>query len=360
LLTGFVLIAYLGVNQIFWLTGSLLIALSTLYFLFFRRLWAVALVAIVPFTLMPHEVAVSKIMQDGTHVELISNQDSFYGNIKVVDYSFKEKHVRDMMIDGKAQGGMDMSNGLSLYDYPYFLQFLPYAFYPEGKSCLVIGLGAGLIPAWYQAQGIKTEVVDIDPTVAELARKYFKFNPDIPVHIEDARYFLSNTSQKYDYMIMDAFNGDTTPGHLINVEAIRLAKQRLTPNGVFAVNLIGSINHDTFVTASIIKTLQKVFQQVVIFPAIYPENNGIGNIEVIAYDGPLRALQLERVPKMAIRTDSEKFVRNSLTQTFTFPRQTPAILLSDDFNPVDFYDIWLKELLRKKTIEAIDFDILTS
>jgi spermidine synthase len=360
LLTGFVLIAYLGVNQIFWLTGSLLIALSIFYFLFFRRLWAVAVVAIVPLLLIPHEVTVSKIMPDGTHVNLIANQDSFYGNIKVVDYSFKEKHIRDMMIDGKIQGGMDMNNHLSFYDYPYFLQFLPYALHPEGKRCLSIGLGAGLIPAWYQAQGVATEVVDIDPTVAEMAHKYFNLNPEIPVHIEDARYFLSNTTQRYDYIILDAFNGDTTPGHLINIEAIRLAKQRLTPDGVFAVNLIGSINHDTFVTASIIKTLQKVFQQVVIYPALYPEYDGIGNIEVVAYDGAPRSLQLDRVPNLNIHPDSEKFVLNKMQQTFSFPPQTPAMVLSDNFNPVDFYDMWLKEMLRDKTIEDMDFDILSS
>jgi spermidine synthase len=184
------------VNQIFWLTGSLLIALSIIYYLFFRRLWAAALVAIVPFLFIPNNAPVSKTMADGTRIERIANHDSHYGNLKVVDYSYGEKHHRDMLIDGQTQSGMDVSNGLSLYEYPYLLQFLPYALYPEGKSCLMIGLGAGLVPVWYQAQGVKTEVVDIDPAVAEFAKKYFNFNPDIPVHIEDARYFLMNSPQQ--------------------------------------------------------------------------------------------------------------------------------------------------------------------
>jgi spermidine synthase len=361
LLTGFVLIAYLGVNQIFWLTGSLLLALSIFYFLFFRRLWITALVAIVPLLLTPHEITVSKIMPDGTRVERVANRDSFYGNLKVVDYSFAEKHHRDMLIDGQIQGGIDMNNGLSLYEYPYFLQFLPYAIHPDGKNCLVIGLGAGIIPAWYQAQGVKTEVVDIDPTVAELARKYFNFNPAIPVHIEDARYFLINTKQHYDYVILDVFNGDTTPGHLISVEAMRLAKQKLTTNGVFAVNVIGSVKHDTLMTASIIKTLQSVFEQVAIYPSVDPSlTNGVGNLEIVAYDGVVRPLQINRVPNMNIHPIAEDAVRNNLAKPFTFPPQTPAIVLSDDYNPVDFYDMWLKEMLRKNTTENVDFDILSS
>lgn len=361
LLTGFVLIAYLGVNQIFWLTGSLLIALSMFYFLLFRQLWVAAMVAIVPLLLLPHETTLSKIMPDGTLVERVANRDSFYGNLKVVDYSFKEKHYRDMLIDGQTQGGIDVNNGLSIYEYPYFLQFLPFALYPDGKNCLVIGLGAGLIPTWYQAQGVHTEVVDIDPTVAELARKYFNFNPAIPVHIEDARYFLINSTQHYDYMILDVFNGDTTPGHLISIEAMRLAKQRLTSNGVFAVNLIGSIKHDTFMTASIVKTLQSVFEQVAIYPAVDPSTtDGISNLEIVAYDGAPRPLQIDRIPNMAIHPEAESSVRNNLQQPFVFPSQTPAIMLSDDYNPVDFYDLWLKEMLRKNTLETNDFDILLS
>lgn len=361
LLTGFVLIAYLGVNQIFWLTGALLVGLSIVYFLFFRRLWVSALVAIVPLLLMPRETTVSKIMADGTRVERIANHDSHYGNLKVVDYSYAEKHHRDMLIDGQVQGGIDMNSGLSLYEYTYFLQFLPYALHPDGKNCLVIGLGAGLVPAWYQAQGIKTEVVDIDPAVVEFARKYFNFNPEIPVHIEDARYFMSNTSQRYDYVILDVFNGDTTPGHLISIEAMRLAKQRLTPEGVFAVNLIGSVKHDTFMTASIIKTLQSVFEHVEPYSALDTSlTEGISNLEIVAYDGTPRSAQFERIPNMDIHPLVENTVRINLKNPFSFPPGTPAMMLSDDYNPVDFYDVWLKEKMRKHNLDIVDFDILSS
>lgn len=361
LLTGFVLIAYLGVNQIFWLTGSLLIALSIIYYLFFRRLWAAALAAIFPFLLMPHETTVNKIMPDGTKVERIANHDSHYGNLKVVDYSYAEKHHRDMLIDGQIQGGMDMNTGLSLYEYPYFLQFLPYALHPDGKSCLVIGLGAGIIPAWYQAQGVKTEVVDIDPAVVEFALKYFNFNPAIPIHVEDARYFLVNTKQRYDFVILDVFNGDTTPGHLISTEAMRLAKQRLTSEGVFAVNLIGSVKHDTFMTASIIKTLQSVFEHVETYSVLDTSlTGGISNLEIVAYDGASRSAQFERVPNMNMHPLVENTVRANLQNPFSFPRGTPAIVLSDDYNPVDFYDVWLKEKMRKLNLDNVDFDILSS
>jgi spermidine synthase len=358
LLTGFVLIAYLGVNQIFWVTGSILIALGILYYLVFRRWVAIAALAIIPMILLPHDATISKTMPDGTQVTRLVNRDSFYGNLKVVDYSYQQTHFRDLLLDGQIQGGMDVNNGLSIYEYSYLLQFLPYALHPDGKNCLVIGLGAGLVPTWYQAQGVKTEAVDIDPAVVDLARQYFKFDPSIPVHVEDARYFLASTKQNYDYLILDVFSGDTTPGHLVSIEAIRLMKQRLTPDGVLAVNLIGSIKDHTLMTASIVKTLRAVFDQVATYAITNPDT-GIGNLEVVAYNGQPRTLQLERIRNMAMPSEIEATLRRSLQQPFSFPAETNAVILTDNYNPVDFYDVWLKETVRKNSIEATDFDILS-
>ena len=361
LVTGFVLIAYLGVNQIFLLTGALLIALGVVYFVFFRRKWVSILAAIVPFLLLPHETHVTKVMPDGTRVERITNRDSFYGNLKVVDYSFQSVHNRELLIDGLVQGGIDMSSGQSVYEYAYLLQFLPYALNPDGKNCLVIGLGAGLVPAWYKAQGVDTEVVDIDPAVIEIARSYFSFSPAIPVHVEDARYFLINTKQRYDFMVLDVFNGDTTPGHLLSIEAMRLAKQRLSPNGVLAINLVGSIKHHTLMTASVIKTLQSVFDQVAIYPAFdVTSGEGTGNIEIMAYDGTQRTLQLDRIGNLTVHPEAESSVRRSMQQQFALPMHADAMILSDNYNPVDFYDLWLKEQVRKIILDTTDFDILLS
>lgn len=361
LLTGFVLIAYLGVNQIFVLTGSLLIALSVIYFLVFRRKWAVAVAAILPLLFLPHDAHVSKVMADGTHVERVADRDSFYGNMKVVDYSFESTHNREMVIDGMVQGGIDVNTGQSVYEYAYLLQFLPYAFNPDGKDCLVIGLGAGLVPGWYKQQGVNTEVVDIDPTVVDLAHDYFNFDRSIPVHVEDARYFLINNAKRYDYLVLDVFNGDTTPGHLLSTEAMQLIKQRLNPNGVLAVNLIGSLKQNTLMTASVIKTLKTAFAQVAIYPTFDPaQGDGTGNMEIIAYDGAVRTPQFDRIQNMQIHPVAQQMVNQLLEHPYAFTPQADALLLTDNYNPIDFYDLWLKEQVRRIILETTDFDILLS
>ncbi|MDH4233925.1 MAG: fused MFS/spermidine synthase [Gallionella sp.] len=365
-LTGFVLIAYLGVNKIFILTGCLLIGIGVVYFIFFRRKWVVAGAMILPFLFMPPESNPEKTMPDGTHVKRIAGRDSFYGDLKVIEYSFGEMRTREMVIDGFVQGGVDMSNGLSVYEYPYLLQFIPYALNPGGKSCLVIGLGAGVVPAWYQAQGISTEVVDIDPAVVDLAHNYFNFSRDIPVHIEDARYFMSSAKKQYDFLILDVFNGDTTPGHLLSIEAVTIAKQRMAPNGVFAVNLVGDVRLNTLMTASVVKTLQKVFDQVVVYPTFDPSTgNGQGNLEIFAYDGQQRVLQMDgirqtgRIGNAMIHPMARTVVEMSMQMTpFAFPPQVDAIVLSDNYNPMDFFDLPIKEEVRRTIMNTTDWSIL--
>ena len=46
-------------------------------------------------------------------------------------------------------------------------------------------------------------------------------------------------------------------------------------------------------------------------------------------------------------------------RTFSFPANAPAITLTDDYNPLDFYDTWLKEELRKNIMKSQDLDILS-
>jgi spermidine synthase len=360
--TGFFLIGVLGVSRIFLLAGLLLCALAGIYFLIMRRQPGVAgLALLLPlgFLLTPTDSLPSKTLPDGTQARVIEKRDSFYGNLRVIDYTFGQQHLRELAIDGLIQGGGDVVSGLSVYEYAYPMQFLPRALYPAGRSSLVIGLGAGYIPRWYAARGVDTEVVDIDSAVLSLARKHFNFPLDIPVHIEDARYFLAHNTKQFDYVLLDVFNGDTTPGHLLSVEAMRLMGERLSPEGVLAINLAGSLQHDSFMTASVIHSLKTVFDQVHIYPVIPKERqNKSGNLVVIAYHGAERTLQSSVYAQEPIHPEALHLVEQSMNNRFSFPPGTPAMLLTDDFNPIDLHDLWMKEDVRKNILETTDPDIL--
>jgi spermidine synthase len=360
-LTGFFLIAYLGVDQIFIVTGGLLVLLSVGYFLLFQQRWWTVGFLVLPMLMYQSPQTVSRTMSDGTRVDLVHKVENYYGSVKVVDYSFKDLHYREMIIDGMVQGGIELDYYQSTYEYNYYLQFISHMLFPEGKSCLVIGVGLGIIPNWYEQQGIKCDVVDINPAVVDIARKYFRFKNSGDVFIEDARYFLKSTDRVYDFIVLDVFSGEFTPTHLLSVEALELARDRLTPGGVFAVNIIGSIQSETYMTASVIKTLEAAFDQVRVFPAynLTESKNGIGNLAIMAHQGAPRPLRVDQI-KFQAHPKVLNMVFQNLNRQIKFPSRTPAIILTDDYNPIDFYDGWLREAVRRKILESTDWDILIS
>jgi spermidine synthase len=357
LATGYFVIAYLGVAKAFFLCGLLLVLLGVVYFVVFRRRWALAVLPLLVLPLFPRATLPSVTTADGTKVTLVHSADSFYGNIKVVEYSGGGVRTRELIIDGLVQGGIDVDNGLSVYEYVYQLQQLPRELNPDGRDCLVIGLGAGVLPSWYAARGYRTEAVDIDPEIVDVARSHFALDPRVGVHVEDARAFLSASDKRYDYIILDVFNGDTTPGHLLSVEAMQLVKARLAERGVLAINLMGSLGTHGAMTASVIKTLRTVFAAVEVHPGFDPSTpDPTGNFVVLAHGEPGR--QRAKLPEEPVHRLAEAAVRIGMSTTVDIPDRPDAVVLTDDFNPIDVRDIWLKERVRRTILETTPAEIL--
>jgi spermidine synthase len=356
LATGYFVIAYLGVAKAFFLCGLLLVLLGAVYFAVFGRRRALALLPLLVLPLFPRAELPSVTTADGTKVTLVHSEDSFYGNIRVVDYEGGGLRTRELIIDGLVQGGVDLADGRSVYEYSYLMEILPLALNPAGRRCLVIGLGAGVVPRWYGARGIVTDVVDIDPRIVAVAREHFGFRPSGDVFVEDARAFLGRPGANYDFIVIDVFNGDTTPGHLLSVEAMRLARSRLNDGGVLALNLMGSLRQHGAMTASVIRTLRAAFPEVAVHPLFdAAAGDGTGNFVVIARDGPV---SVPEARPEAVHPLAEAGVRHGLAGAVAVPDHADAIVLTDDFNPIDVRDIWLKERVRRTILETTPADIL--
>jgi spermidine synthase len=361
IVAGFFLITYLGVDQIFAFAGGVLILLSVGYFVLFQRRWWVVAFLLLPVLLYQSPQAISRTMDDGTQVSLIHNEENYYGSIKVVDYRFGSVRHREMIIDGMVQGGVDLATGQSIYEYTYFMQFIPYMLAPRGRHCLVIGLGLGVIPRWFEQQGVRCDVVDINPAVVDIAQEYFDFRINGDIFIQDARYFLNSTDRRYDYIVLDVFSGDITPAHLLSVEALALMRDRLTPGGVLAINLIGSLQRETYMTASVIKTLDAAFERVEVFVTFDPASSelGVGNLAIMAYQGESRSPRVDYA-RFQVHPKVTHQVFSNLGRRFRFAPDTPAIVLTDDYNPIDFFDGWLRETVRRSILQSTDWDILIS
>ncbi|MEI8704257.1 fused MFS/spermidine synthase [Pseudoalteromonas sp. B62] len=115
------------------------------------------------------------------------------------------------------------------------------------KNVLIIGLGGGtlsnVIHELYPTAKIHN--VEIDPAVTKVARDYFNFieNDLVTSSVQDGRIFIKRAAikkQMYDWIILDAFNGDYIPEHLLTKEFFEEVQSVLAEGGVIAANTFSS------------------------------------------------------------------------------------------------------------------------
>lgn len=111
-----------------------------------------------------------------------------------------------------------------------------------------VGLGIGTL-ATYGRDGDYFRFYEINPTVIEMARsgEFFTFVKNSRAQVEiipgDARLSLEAEAargelQKFDVLVVDAFNGDSIPVHLLTVEAMQTYLKHLrSPDAVVAIHI---------------------------------------------------------------------------------------------------------------------------
>ncbi|MGE5264336.1 MAG: spermidine synthase [Acidobacteriota bacterium] len=112
----------------------------------------------------------------------------------------------------------------------------------------VLGLGIGTLAAFGQP-GDVIRFYEINPDVIQLAEGkggYFTYVKDSPARVEivpgDARISLerewaAGQAQKFDLLVVDTFNGDSIPIHLVTQQALQVYLQHLKPDGILAMHI---------------------------------------------------------------------------------------------------------------------------
>ena len=203
-------------------------------------------------------------------------------------------------------------------------------------SVLEIGFGGGRT-SWYLHRflpNVQVTSVELDPTVVELARKYFgiKEEPNFQVVNRDGRLFLQESKEHYDLILIDAYRGPFVPFHLLTKEFYQIVKEHLADGGVVAQN----VEPSTMLFDSAVKTINAVFPQLDFYRAD-------GNIVTVAYDGAER--KPEDLAGVARDRDKAYGLRYSLLDMLSQRRHIQiaggnvidpdAKVLTDDFAPVE-------------------------
>lgn len=146
------------------------------------------------------------------------------------------------------------------------LLLAPLMWNPNPSRILMIGLGGGVLPRFLSEvyPDAEIDVVEVDPRVTELARRYFFFQETSHLRVfeDDGRAFVKQQVRKYDLVFLDAFKGGSVPYHLKTVEFYREIARSMTEEGILATNLYGKSNA---LKPRDRKTLETVFDKVSFF-----------------------------------------------------------------------------------------------
>jgi spermidine synthase len=164
------------------------------------------------------------------------------------------------------------------------------------RSVAILGNAAGTTA---RALGVfypeaRVDGVELDPAVSRVGRRFFGLedNLRLTVHDADARPFLRSTDTRYDLIVVDAYHQPYVPFYLATREFFRLARERLEPGGILALN-VASVPGDESLVDGIAGTLKHEFDDVALWPALR------FNKILIAFDEPAaaRRIPLRDVPE---------------------------------------------------------------
>lgn len=267
--------------------------------------------------------------------QLIDSKESLYNNI----YIYKQGDYVSMTFGYNRRIYTESTfNTKDDRDLPiaytrYMTSGLMYA--KNVRSILEIGFGGGRT-AWYLHRflpGVQVTSVELDPTVVDLAKKYFGIREEAKFRIanKDGRLFLSESKDKYDVIMIDAYRGPFVPFHLLTKEFYGIVKAHLAEGGVVVQN----IEPSTMLFDSAVKTINTEFSNLDFYLAE-------GNVVTVAYGGDkrsdddLRARAAPRQAQYALRyplADMLAKRRRLSAMSSTIDRN--AKILTDDFAPVE-------------------------
>ena len=245
------------------------------------------------------------------------------------------------------QSVMQKEGGLTgmYYDYALAAPVLAGVEAKDELNVLVLGMGTGTFATQCSEyfDNISITGVEIDSKITDLASEYFNLSPDIEVITYDGRAFLNSSEEKYDLIMVDAYQDITIPFQMSTSEFFTLVRDHLTDDGVMVVNMnMRSDDMDT-INSYLADTISSVFPCVYTVDVPHATNRELfafsdsSSLELLSDHGGLGSPALSSLMDR-ISGSMEKY-------------ESTGLLLTDDKAPV--------ELLGMKMIDALIKDELS-
>ena len=341
LLTAFYLIPIMGVSNIIHALGITLACLSLLVVPLVRLRGvtvgrAVTALSIIGSIIVPWPSLL------WAKIKTLLEKDTFYHRIRVEE----DEEARYMYFDRTLQSAMNLKDPSALRLVYSRYTSLGFAFRPDAKKMLLIGLGGGSIPKKVQKEfpTMEIDAVEIDPEVVQIAKNHFNVreSKNLRIHAQDGRLFLTRTAHQYDIIMLDAYYTDAMPFHLATKEFFELAQRKLTPNGIIVANLISAVTGPSGkIARAFVKTQRQIFPQTYIFAARRPDNVSIETIQnvIIIATRDKQRLDIKDILKRAAALDKGLFpdpLKDLAIAYYDGPLADKDVpVLTDDYAPTD-------------------------
>ena len=306
-------------------------------------LLGVFLLLVFPFTCCWLEKVSLKRLWTG--FDLVASRNSIYGNLAVVQ-----------------TGGTRtlFENGLVYFNVPdpaAAEEAVHFALleHPAPKSLLLVGggLNGSLAQALQHPSLERIDYVELDPTVIDLAQKYFPevwqpLRADTRIHIHDidGRLYLRTTDRQFDVILINLPDPQTAQlNRFYTLEFFKEAASKLTSNGIFSFQLKASEEYISPELAEFLRCIHKTLRQV--FPEVAALPGGTVHFFAAKRPGTLTMDSEELVARLRARRLRAEYVREyyipyRMTPDRMLDLQTqiqpqPDSRTNRDFAPIAYY-----------------------
>ncbi len=247
--------------------------------------------------------------------------------------------VQSVLVKGDGLTGM-------YYDYAMAAPLMAGRKEGEEFNILVLGMGTGTYATQCRKYfgDIRIEGVEIDGAITKLARRYFELPEDVPVTTYDGRAYLNAVDEKYNVIMVDAYQDITIPFQMSSFEFFTLVRMHLKEDGVMVVNMNMRGGGEGNINQYLADTIAQVFSCV--YTADVP---GTTNRELFASNCPDI---LEKFDSSRKELDD-----NALTQLFgrisekLVPYKAGNYIMTDDKAPVELLGIKVIDEIIREEVE---------
>ena len=212
------------------------------------------------------------------------------GNVKIL-YHKDARHSITFVDEEKRNDICDQY--FAFYDLPVCLN-------PEGKNYLVLGGGGFTYPKYYISKYYdkRMDVVEINEKCVEWAKEYFYLDELIEdyddkkerlnIIIDDAIKYINTCNKKYDYILIDLFDGVLPVDEIYEGNNINNLKRLLNENGIIVINYVIS-NGNIYKYKEVLRKIVKLTKNYKIITNKYYFNttNNMGNVLIMLSDNEI-------------------------------------------------------------------------